>query len=202
MGKSLAKKGEQEARESQLQHAIANDDVDELHDLIVKEQALLDRVSKHPFPDTPLHLAAKAGKTQVAMEIAILKPSFAWKLNPEVDPSSRTIGITPLHYVAKKKETDELELLAEFLCACKSSIKDLTSQCETAVHIAIKNHNLKAFKVLFRWLKRVHLMDILAQEDQDGNTVYDIASTMEPQPEELKIRDVRNIQREEMNGIT
>ncbi|KAL3742175.1 hypothetical protein ACJRO7_017629 [Eucalyptus globulus] len=228
MAKSPAKKGEREAGESQLRQAIANDDVAELHDLIVKEQALLDCVSKHHFPDTPLHLAAKAGKTQVAMEIAILKPPMHLALQHEqyhivralmtLDPKLIRVrarsGITPLHYVAKKKGDDELELLAEFLCACKSSIEDLTSQCETAVHIAIKNRNLEAFKVLFRWLKRVHLMDILNKEDQDGNTVYAIASTIEPQPDqfhdcltnvmimkyqELKIFDVRNIQREEIS---
>ncbi|KAF8038383.1 hypothetical protein BT93_B1041 [Corymbia citriodora subsp. variegata] len=201
MRKSLAEKEEREARESQLQLAIANDDVAMLHNLIVEERSLLDRVSKHPFPDTPLHLAAEAGKTQVAMEIAILKPSFARKLNPEgyspmhlalqykqyhtlralMTLDSKLIrvrgrcGITSLHYVAWKKGDNELELLAEFLCACKSSIEDLTSQCETAVHIAVKNHNLKAFKVLFGWLKRVHLTEILGWKDQDGNTVLKIA---------------------------
>lgn len=108
-------------------------------------------------------------------------------LDPKLVRVRGRIGITPLHYVAKKKGGDELELLAEFLCACKSSIEDLTSQCETAVHIAIKNHNLKAFEVLIRWLKRVHLTEILAQEDQDGNNIYDIASTMELQPEIIKL---------------
>ncbi|XP_010039477.2 ankyrin repeat-containing protein BDA1 [Eucalyptus grandis] len=209
MGKSLAEKEEQEARESMLRLAIEKDDVAKLHKLLVEERALLDHVSKHPFPDTPLHFAAEAGKTQVAMEIAILRPSFARELNPEgyspmhlalqreqyhtvralmtLDPELVRVrgqcGFTPLHYVARKEGDNELELLAEFLCACKSSIEDLTSKCETAVHVAVNSHNLKAFKVLFRWLKRVHLTEILDWKDQDGNTVYNIASTKEPQPE-------------------
>ncbi|KAF8031645.1 hypothetical protein BT93_D0760 [Corymbia citriodora subsp. variegata] len=141
MAKGLHKKEEKEARESRLQQAIANDDVNELHKLIREEQQLLDRLSKDPFPNTPLHLAAAAGKTQVAMEIAILKPSFARKLNsdghspmhlalqhehykivralmnrdPKLIRVQGQCGITPLHYVAEKEGDDELELLAEFV---------------------------------------------------------------------------------------
>ncbi|XP_010039478.1 ankyrin repeat-containing protein BDA1 isoform X1 [Eucalyptus grandis] len=209
MARGLLEKEEKEARESQLHQAIANDDVDELHYLIVEERGLLDRVSKHPFPNTPLHLAAAAGKTQVAMELAILRPSLAQKLNPEgyspihlalqqeqyqtvralmnFNPKLIRVygrgGITPLHYVAEKEGDKELELLAEILYACKSSIEDLTSRCETAVHVAVKNHNLKAFKVLFGWLKRVHLTEILNWKDQDDNTVMHISVSGEPQKE-------------------
>ncbi|KAF8030691.1 hypothetical protein BT93_D0007 [Corymbia citriodora subsp. variegata] len=194
-----------------LQLAINNDDVAELHSLIVEERKLLDRLSKEPFPDTPLHIAAAAGKTHVAMEMAILKPWFARRLNPEgyspmhlalqyehyptaralmtLDPKLIRVrgqgGVTPLHYVAGKEGDSELELLAEFLSACGSSIEDLTSHCETAVHVAIKKHNLKAFKVLFGWLKRHHLTKILDWKDEDGNNVLHIAAS-ENQPKIIK----------------
>ncbi|KAK3435320.1 hypothetical protein EUGRSUZ_D02654 [Eucalyptus grandis] len=205
MARGLPQKEEKEARKSRLQLAIANDDVDEVHNLIGEEQQLLDRLSKDPFPNTPLHLAAAAGKTQVAMEIAILKPSFTRKLNlegyspmhlalqnehynivralmnrdPKLIRVSGRCGITPLHYVAGKEGDDELEILVEFLCTCKSSIEDLTSRRETAVHIAIKKDNLEAFKVLFGWLQRVHLTEILHWKDEDGNNVLDIAKSKE-----------------------
>ncbi|XP_039167696.1 ankyrin repeat-containing protein BDA1 [Eucalyptus grandis] len=226
MTRGLLEKEEKEAGESQLYQAIANDDVDELHNLIVEERVPLDRVSKDPFLNTPLHFAAAAGKTQVAMELATLSPPFARMLNPEgyspmhlalqhgqyqtvralmnFDPELIQVygrgRITPLHYVAEKEGDEELELLAEFLCACKSSIEDLTSRCETAVHIAVKNHNLKAFKVLFGWLKRVYLTEILNWKDEDGNTVMHIAVSGEPQKEiilalhESVDLDVKNLQ--------
>ncbi|KAF8038320.1 hypothetical protein BT93_B0991 [Corymbia citriodora subsp. variegata] len=185
-----------------LHHAIEYDDVDELHRLIVEDRNLLERVSEDPFPNTPLHVAAAAGKIQVAMEVAILKPSVARKLDPEgyspmhlalqhkhyqavralmtLDPELIRVrgrcGITPLHYVVGKEGDDELELLAEFLSTCRSSIKDLMSRCETTVHVAIKNHNLKAFRILFGWLVRVGLTRILDWKDQDGNTVLHIAA--------------------------
>ncbi|KAF8038380.1 hypothetical protein BT93_B1038 [Corymbia citriodora subsp. variegata] len=200
MARGLPRKEEEEARKSRLQLAIANDDVDELHNLIREEPKLLDRLSNDPFPNTPLHLAAAAGKTQMAMEIAILKPLFRRKLNSEGDSPMhlalqferyQTVralmtldhklirvrgryGFTPLHYVAKREGENELELLAEFLWACKSSIEDLTSRCETAVHVAVQNSNLEAFKVLFSWLKRAYLTEILNWKNEDGRTVLDI----------------------------
>ncbi|KAK2632751.1 hypothetical protein EUGRSUZ_L01132 [Eucalyptus grandis] len=194
-----------------LQEAIAADNVNELYNLIELNKKLLDDGSKGPFPNTPLHDAAGKGKTKVAMEIGILKPSFARKLNlGGYSPMHSALqnkhygtvralmtlnrklirvrgrgGITPLHFVAMEKGDNEqenvelLELLAEFLSACKSSIEDLTSQSETAVHVAIKRDNTKAFKVLFGWLKRVRLTQILKWKDQNGNTVLHIAASKE-----------------------
>ncbi|KAF8031684.1 hypothetical protein BT93_D0795 [Corymbia citriodora subsp. variegata] len=211
MARGPAEKEEKEARESRLQQAIANDDVDELHNLIGEERRLLDCLSKDPLSNTPLHLAAAAGKTQVAMEMTILKPSLARKLNSEgyspmhlalqhsnyhtaralktFDPKLIRVrgrcGITPLHYIATKLGEDELDLLAEFLFTCGPSIKDLTSQGQTAVHLAVKTHNYKAFKVLFGWLKRVNLIHILKWKDNDGNNVLHIAVS-EKQPEVIK----------------
>ncbi|XP_030439877.1 ankyrin repeat-containing protein BDA1-like [Syzygium oleosum] len=196
-----------------LQGAIEADDVGKLYSLIEEDENLLDHGSAGPFPNTPLHAAADKGKTKVAMEIAILKPSFAQKLNRGGDSpmhlalknkhyhTARALmtlnpalirvrgrgGITPLHFVAGKIGDNELlELLAEFLYACKPSIEDLTNRCETAVHVAIKNHNLKAFKVLLGWLKRVDLTQILQWKDEDGNTVLHIA-VVEEQLEIIKL---------------
>ncbi|XP_039166729.1 ankyrin repeat-containing protein BDA1-like [Eucalyptus grandis] len=213
MAKGLPEKEEREARESRLQLAIEHDDVDLLHNLIVEEPELLDRVSKNPFPNTPLHIAAAKGKFKVATEMVILRPSFARTLNPQgyspmhlalqckQYPIVRALmtlhpklirvrgqcGITPLHYIAGEKGDKELELLAEFLCTCKSSIEDLTSQCETAVHIAVKNQNLEAVNVLLGWLEQVHLKKILNWKDKDGNTVLHVAVSGEPQHEMIKL---------------
>ncbi|KAK3433636.1 hypothetical protein EUGRSUZ_D00934 [Eucalyptus grandis] len=204
---------EQKAREP-LQQAIQHDNIDLLHDLIVKEPELLDRVSKDPFPNTPLHIAAAEGKFEVAMEMFILRPEFARKLNPKgyspmhlalqhkqyqivralmtLEPELIRVrgrhGITPLHYIAcEAKDNNEVELLAEFLCTCKSSIEELTSRCETAVHIAVKNKNLEAVNVLLGWLKQVHLTKILNWKDKDGNTVLHVATSGEPQHEMIKL---------------
>ncbi|KAK3433585.1 hypothetical protein EUGRSUZ_L00111 [Eucalyptus grandis] len=191
-----------------LQEAIAADNVDELYSLIKGNENLLDHGHEGPFPNTPLHNAANKGRIKVAMEIAILKPLLARKLNQEgFKPMHLALHqkhyhiaralmslnlklirvrgrgrITPLHFVAgkrgksEKENMDLLELLVEFLSACKSSIEDLTSQCKTAVHVAVRTGNIGAFKVLLGWLKRARLTQILNWKDQDGNTVLHIAA--------------------------
>ncbi|KAF8038720.1 hypothetical protein BT93_B1309 [Corymbia citriodora subsp. variegata] len=196
-----------------LQEATAADNVNELYGLIEQDENILDYGSEGPFSNTPLHNAADLGKIKVAVEIAILKPSFARKLNrgghspmhlalqnkhyhtmralmtlnPELIRVHGRGRITPLHFVAGEKGDDLqenmelLELLAEFLSACKSSIEDLTNQCETAVHVAVRMGNTKAFKVLFGWLNKVHLTEILDWKDQNGDTILHIAA-FERQP--------------------
>ncbi|CAL5441693.1 unnamed protein product [Camellia sinensis] len=82
-------------------------------------------------------------------------------------------SFTPLHYVAKKGDID---LLAEFLCACPESILDRTIRDETAVHIAVKNSKLQAFKVLLGFLHRIRKHHhVLGWKDDEGNTVLHIA---------------------------
>ncbi|KAL3743341.1 hypothetical protein ACJRO7_018613 [Eucalyptus globulus] len=173
--------------DKKFQEAILNDDVDALHTLLVQNPILLDRATKEPFPNTPLHVAAAASKTQVAVELATLRPSFARRLNPEgfssmhlalqhehfqtaralvtIDPELiRVKGrerITPLHYIAEREGDAELELQA--------------TTSFTAVHIAVKSCNIKAVEVLLGWMKRVYLTEVLDWKDEDGNTVLHIA---------------------------
>lgn len=104
-------------------------------------------------------------------------------LDPELIRVRGKRGITPLHFVAQKitnnpqKDKELLLLLAEFLYACKSSIEDLTNQCETAVHLAVRSGNMEAFKILFGWLRRCHLTQILNWKDENGETAYNIAES-------------------------
>ncbi|KAF8041288.1 hypothetical protein BT93_A0031 [Corymbia citriodora subsp. variegata] len=86
-----------------LQEAIAADDVNELYSLIEQDENLLDHGSKGPFPNTPLHDAAGQGKTKVAMEIAILKPSFARKINRG--------GHSPMHLALQNKHYHTMRAL-------------------------------------------------------------------------------------------
>ncbi|KAG5522165.1 hypothetical protein RHGRI_034371 [Rhododendron griersonianum] len=79
---------------------------------------------------------------------------------------------TPLHCVAEAGDTD---LLAEFLCACPESIKDLTIRDETALHIAVKERKVAAFRLIFEWIWRSYNGELLIWKDEKGNTVLHIA---------------------------
>lgn len=180
--------------DKRLKKAAEDGDVDTLYALLAQDPYLLDRIDQIPIVETPLHVAASFGRTHFALEIATLKPSLALKLNHiglspmhlalgngyihtargliTVDPELiRVKGrerITPLHYVA---ETEQVDLLAEFLSVCPGSIEDLTVRCETAVHVAVKNHKSRAVKVLVGWLQRVNKEEILNWKDEDGNSL-------------------------------
>ncbi|KAK0575166.1 hypothetical protein LWI29_034885 [Acer saccharum] len=201
-------------------------DVDALYSIISHDPDVLETLDQIPLIDTPLHIAASVGNTHFALEIATLKPSFAWKLNGyglspmhlallnghvQLATSMVTVidselvrvkgkgRITPLHLVA---QMGNIDLLAEFLSACPSSIEDLTVRCETAVHVAVKNGRLSAFKVLLGWLRRVNMEEILKWNDEDGNTVLHIAtSTCQPQVVKLLIGAV-NVNAKNFNGLT
>ncbi|KAM7519202.1 hypothetical protein LguiB_018164 [Lonicera macranthoides] len=157
------------------------------------------RRSSIPFEDTPLHVAAANGCTHFAIEILALKPSFGRKLNPDgfspldlalQNGHNETVKriekydselvrvqgkerFTPLHYVV---ETDDVDLLAEFLLACPTSIKDLTIRGQTAAHIAVINGRTRALNVLLGWLQRTNNMGVLNWKDKAGNTVLQLAT--------------------------
>ncbi|KAJ0083631.1 hypothetical protein Patl1_29810 [Pistacia atlantica] len=119
--------------------------------------------------DTPLHTAASVGNTHYAMEIATLKPPLARQLNRQ--------GLSPMHVALQNRHKQVLN----FSSACPSSIEDLTVQCETAVHVAVKNKRLAVVEVLIGWLIRVNKKEVLQWKDEDGNTVLHIAtSTKQP----------------------
>ncbi|KAH7867043.1 hypothetical protein Vadar_028194 [Vaccinium darrowii] len=103
-------------------------DINGLYRSIKENPHVLDDIDAIPFVDTPLHIAASAGRTDFAIEILRLKPSFGRKLNPDglsslhlalisdkfetvkrlIDFDKELIrvkgkeGITPLHFIAKK----------------------------------------------------------------------------------------------------
>nr|POE68281.1 ankyrin repeat-containing protein bda1 [Quercus suber] len=101
-------------------------------------------------------------------------------------------NMTPLHHVAKgnlkldceEKRNDKLDLLIEFLSICPDSITDVTTQNETALHIALQNDQIESFKALVGWLASHWSQNasdyerkILNWKDDEGNTVFHIAAS-------------------------
>ncbi|CAN6878521.1 unnamed protein product [Brassica oleracea] len=200
-------------------------DIEGLYELIAEYPNILEHFDNVSFCETPLHIAAEKGQTHFAMELMNLKPSLALKLNVSgfspmhlalqnnhirmvrgflaMDSSLVSIKgrgrITPLHYVA---QLGNEELLSEFLFACPSSVEDLTIKCETAVHVAVKSQQFMAFKVLLGWVRRVNREEILDWKDEDGNTVFHIAASMN-QTEVMKLlRNTVNVKAKNLDGKT
>ncbi|XP_059441862.1 ankyrin repeat-containing protein BDA1-like [Corylus avellana] len=168
-----------------LRDAVQQGNIDALYSLIRRDANVLDTIDKIPFVETPLHIATSAGRTQFAMEIMRLKPTFARKLNQDGKE-----GGTPLLYVA---QTGNLHLLAEFLRAYPKSIEDVTIRKETILHIALKYNMSDAFRLLLGWLRRAWFRNaslwekkLLNWQDEDGNTVLHIAVSKN-QPEDVQL---------------
>ncbi|KAC0356738.1 hypothetical protein FH972_027097 [Carpinus fangiana] len=190
-----------------LRDAAEQGNIDALYSLIAMDPKVLDKMDEIPFVETPLHVAAAAGQTEFAMEMMMLKPSFARKLNPNgftplllAVHNNQTLlvlkllhvhkdlvyaqgrgGMNPLHYAA---QTGNLCLLAKFLEVYPKSIEDVTSRSETALHVALKNNELDAFQLLVGWLRRAWFKNaaflertILNWRDVDDNTVLHIAAS-------------------------
>ncbi|CAJ1978534.1 unnamed protein product [Sphenostylis stenocarpa] len=162
---------------SRVNSAAQEGDVDRLYTVIQENPHVLEDIDSIPFVDTPLHVAASVGHLPFATEIMRLKPSFAWKLNPQgftaihlalQNGHERMVlrfvainndlarakgrkGRTPLHFVSKKGDID---LLIRFLQLCPDSIADVTIKNESAMHIAARCGQFEALQVLVGWLMR------------------------------------------------
>ncbi|KAM7515233.1 hypothetical protein LguiA_004816 [Lonicera macranthoides] len=185
--------------EQQLGEAAREGDINKLYELLRSDRRILDRIDEVPFEDTPLNVAAANGCTHFVIEILALKPSFGRKLNPDgfspldlalqnghnetvkrlVKYDSELVRVqgkerfSPLHYGV---ETDDVDLLAELLLACPTSIKDLTIRGQTAAHIAVINGRTRALNVLLGWLQRTNNMGVLNWKEEAGNTILHLAA--------------------------
>ncbi|GLT88985.1 hypothetical protein SLE2022_069900 [Rubroshorea leprosula] len=181
--------------------------VDALYALIQENPFVFESIDEVPFIDTPLHIAASEGHIDFVMEMMMLKPSFARKLNPsgfspmhlalqnerdlvvhellKVDKVLVRVkgkgGLTSLHLAAEK---GNLNLLAEFLEACPECITDLTIQGQTALHIAAIYNNFESLQLLICWLRKTTHKDgydwekqVVNKKDRAGNTVLHIAAS-------------------------
>ncbi|KAE8701548.1 hypothetical protein F3Y22_tig00110546pilonHSYRG00053 [Hibiscus syriacus] len=163
-----------------LREAAEAGNTDALHALIKEDPYILENIDKIPFVHTPLHIAADKGDIRFAMEMMILKPSFARKLNGDgLSPMHLALrsaqsmlvlrllkidkdlvrvkgweGMTPFHDVVTSGNRRNSGLLVNFLEACPECIQDVTVRDETAFHLALKEDRFEAFSILIGWLQR------------------------------------------------
>ncbi|XP_021295842.1 ankyrin repeat-containing protein BDA1-like [Herrania umbratica] len=194
-----------------LKRAAQEGNIVELYASIQRDGNVLRLIDEMEFVDTPLHVAAAEGCFDFAMEVMILKPSFARKLNQEglspihlaVEKGHKELalqlmqsdknlvrvkgrlGETPLHYAVTGAEN--LDLLARFLEACPECILDMATTNQTALHIATRNDNLEALELLCRMLRKSgYCEDVVNQKDRNGDTALHIAARNN-QPQMLKL---------------
>ncbi|XP_057803222.1 uncharacterized protein LOC131018521 [Salvia miltiorrhiza] len=159
--------------------------MDHLYSLIKDHTKEWKEIEEMRFAETPLHTAAAAGNTEVAMEIFNLMPSLGRKLNKEgLSPLHLAIegahhdtarvmarsdkqlvrvkgkkGMTPLMQCAARADGDEgikdLRLLARLLVACPDSVADVNNNNQTVIHVALEHRRCDTVCMLVDWLRRI-----------------------------------------------
>ncbi|MED6148243.1 hypothetical protein PIB30_051276 [Stylosanthes scabra] len=192
-----------------LQQAANSGDINMLYDAIEHNPHVLEEMDAIPFVDTPLHSAAFVGHIEFCIEIMRLKPSFGLNLNKKgfspvhiallnnhynlvrclVEINEELVrvkgreGFTPFHFLCQSDSNENIRMLLEFLKICPDSIKDVNVRRESALHIAIRYGNLRALRVMFRWLEQNTLKDAKSLErslpqkrDVAGNNILHLAT--------------------------
>ncbi|KAL6126903.1 hypothetical protein ACLB2K_074948 [Fragaria x ananassa] len=181
-----------------LFEASQTGNVQVLHQLLAENQLLLHSVSL-ASRESPLHVAAVAGHVDFVKEIVRLKPAFAEELNQDgfspmhlaaangfleivrelltVDSKlSQLKGrdqLTPLHYAAVR---GRVGIIREMVLACPDSVEHVTVQGETVFHLAVRNSQFEAVRVLVTLVREIGKLNVLQMKDHLGNSVLHLAT--------------------------
>ncbi|KAK6143038.1 hypothetical protein DH2020_023386 [Rehmannia glutinosa] len=178
-----------------LIEAAKKGDVQKLHNLI-KDDIFLFRAG-----DNLLHIACIGGHVEFVEEILNLNPEFAEELNQDCFSPLHIASATgdietvkellklgsndlclvkgkekriPLHYAVIK---GRIKVIRELISVCLGSVKEVTARGENCFHLAIKNNQFEAFKVLFEHVVSFDEEFVLKSKDEHGNTILHLATS-------------------------
>ncbi|OVA19800.1 Ankyrin repeat [Macleaya cordata] len=183
--------------DQRLFDAAQTGNLEVLYELLAEDPLILERACLGSCLETPLHIAALAGRTNFAKEIIKRRPEFAKELNKDgfspIHMASATghieivnelliqvgsdlcvlndmEGRIPLHYAVIK---GRLNIMDELISACSDSVRVLTSRSETVLHLAVKNNQFQALKVLLE--NQIIDEELLNAKDFQCNTILHLA---------------------------
>ncbi|CAA7050622.1 unnamed protein product [Microthlaspi erraticum] len=181
----------------------AKGDISALELLFQEDPLLLDRLSQSSL-ENPLHVAAFSGQADFTAKILSLKPGLALEENQRgfsplhIASASGELEVVrellkvwnhdvicllkdredfiPLHYAAQRGRMD---VMKELVSSFPDSLMEVTASLETPLHVAVKNNQVEATRLLLEEIKTrkmAHAQGILNQENREGNTVLHLAT--------------------------
>ncbi|KAF4356465.1 hypothetical protein G4B88_015299 [Cannabis sativa] len=172
-------------------------DITKLHSLLSEDPFLLDRVTLNSV-ETPLHISCMAGQTEITKKFLSLRPKWAQELNQQglsplhmasanghVEIVKEIVSVVganicrlkgqdgkvSLHFAAMK---GQVSVLRELVSACPESVSEVTVGEESVLHLAVKNNQFEAVRVLIEELRKLGKMEIVNWKDIEGNTTIDL----------------------------
>ncbi|EOA29393.1 hypothetical protein CARUB_v10025686mg, partial [Capsella rubella] len=181
--------------------AARTGDITTLKLLLQEDPLLLERLSLSS-PENPLHVSAFAGQATFTAEILrhnqglALEPNLQGFSPLHIASASGNIdvvrvllsvdwkrdvcflkdkdGLIPLHSAAQR---GRIEVIQELVSSFPESLKEVTAFHETPLHVAVKNNQVEATKLLLEEIKNSNIsLGIVNQENREGNTVLHLAT--------------------------
>ncbi|OVA19799.1 Ankyrin repeat [Macleaya cordata] len=143
--------------------------LDAFNEPLAEDPLVLERVYFRSSSETPLQIASLVGRTNFAKEIIRRRPEFAIELNKD--------GFSPIHMASANEYVEIVEelLMIQGGCNCSDCVAEVTFRSLTALHLAVKNNQFEALKVLVQG----HIGgQLLNAKDSNGNTVLHLAITL------------------------
>ncbi|XP_059651003.1 ankyrin repeat-containing protein ITN1-like [Cornus florida] len=150
--------------ESLLHVATKAGQLDFVRELIKHNPELARESSEDGF--MPMDIASMAGNVEIVKELV--------KVDNMICRLKGKDQRTALHYAAIKGRVEVIDLL---LSTCPESVADVTVHGETALQLAVNNHQFKAFSALLKRLENPSMEPVLNWGDRHGNTVLHLAAS-------------------------
>lgn len=114
---------------------------------------------------SPIHLAAANGHVYVVEMLLGISHELCYLRGRG--------GLTPLHYASIKGRDDVISLLLSRSPLC---IVEETEKGETALHIAVRNNQIEALRVMVDWLTRNNNLVVINWKDKEGSTILHLVA--------------------------
>ncbi|XP_019101006.1 PREDICTED: ankyrin repeat-containing protein ITN1-like [Camelina sativa] len=117
---------------------------------------------------SPLHIASASGKIEVVRVLLSVGQKRDLCFLKDKD------GLIPLHSAAQR---GRIEVIKELISSFPESLDEQTAFLETPLHVAVKNNQVEATKLLLQEIKnRNTSWGIVNQENREGNTILHLAT--------------------------
>ncbi|XP_058202997.1 ankyrin repeat-containing protein BDA1-like [Rhododendron vialii] len=182
--------------EELLCDAAMRGDLESLHEIIAKDNYILDKVLVGSFKGkNPLHVATSIGQAEFVQKLLEIKPKLAKvldtklgaalhiasangdvmivealvELSPEMCMARNRDGNNPLHIAAMEGKVDVLKKLVE---TCPLAAQVILDRGDTILHLCVKYNQLECLRLL---LEIIRDPDFVQSKDANGNTMLHLA---------------------------